>query len=485
MDIKDFKLFRDKNYIDGEWIASDSGDTISVNNPANLKEIGTVPKCGTSETKKAIEAANKAWPDWKSKSARQRSDVLRKWFDLIIKNKEELAQIMTIEQGKPINESRGEIGYGASFIEWFSEEAKRVYGDTIPDPMTDRRIVVLKQPVGVVASITPWNFPNAMITRKCAPALAVGCPVVIKPASQTPFSALALAALAEEAGFPKGTLNVITGKASEIGDELATNPIVRKLSFTGSTEIGKILLQKCSGTVKKVSMELGGHAPFIVFNDANINDAVAGAMQSKFRNTGQTCVCANRIYVQEKVHEEFCKKFIEEVSKMKVGDGLNEENSSGPMIDEHSLSKVEEHVEDAIQYGAKVAIGGSRHALGMNFYQPTILTGVTSEAKITTEETFGPVAPIYKFKDENEVIELANNSPFGLASYFYSRDIGRIWRVAEALEYGMVGVNTGLTSKAEAPFGGIKESGLGREGSKYGVDDFLEIKYINMCGLDK
>ena len=485
MNIKDFKLFRDKNYIDGEWIASDSGDTISVNNPANLKEIGTVPKCGTSETKKAIEAANKAWPDWKSKSARQRSDVLRKWFDLIIKNKEELAQIMTIEQGKPINESRGEIGYGASFIEWFSEEAKRVYGDTIPDPMTDRRIVVLKQPVGVVASITPWNFPNAMITRKCAPALAVGCPVVIKPASQTPFSALALAALAEEAGFPKGTLNVITGKASEIGDELATNPIVRKLSFTGSTEIGKILLQKCSGTVKKVSMELGGHAPFIVFNDANINDAVAGAMQSKFRNTGQTCVCANRIYVQEKVHEEFCTKFIEEVSKMKVGDGLNEENSSGPMIDEHSLSKVEEHVEDAIQYGAKVAIGGSRHALGMNFYQPTILTGVTSEAKITTEETFGPVAPIYKFKDENEVIELANNSPFGLASYFYSRDIGRIWRVAEALEYGMVGVNTGLTSKAEAPFGGIKESGLGREGSKYGVDDFLEIKYINMCGLDK
>ena len=485
MNIKDFKLFRDKNYIDGEWISSDSGDTISVNNPANLKEIGTVPKCGTSETKKAIEAANKAWPDWKSKSARQRSDVLRKWFDLIIKNKEELAQIMTIEQGKPINESRGEIGYGASFIEWFSEEAKRVYGDTIPDPMTDRRIVVLKQPVGVVASITPWNFPNAMITRKCAPALAVGCPVVIKPASQTPFSALALAALAEEAGFPKGTLNVITGKASEIGDELATNPIVRKLSFTGSTEIGKILLQKCSGTVKKVSMELGGHAPFIVFNDANINDAVAGAMQSKFRNTGQTCVCANRIYVQEKVYEEFCKKFIEEVSKMKVGDGLNEENSSGPMIDEHSLTKVEEHVEDAIQYGAKVAIGGSRHALGMNFYQPTILTGVTSEAKITTEETFGPVAPIYKFKDENEVIELANNSPYGLASYFYSRDIGRIWRVAEALEYGMVGVNTGLTSKAEAPFGGIKESGLGREGSKYGVDDFLEIKYSNMCGLDK
>ncbi len=412
MEIKDSKFYRDKCYINGEWVNADSGETISVNNPANLKEIGTVPKCGTSETRNAIEAANNAWPEWRAKSARQRSEILRKWFDLMIENKEELAQIMTVEQGKPINESRGEIGYGASFVEWFSEEAKRVYGDTIPDPMTDRRIVVLKQPVGVVASITPWNFPNAMITRKCAPALAVGCPVVIKPASQTPYSALALAVLAEEAGFPKGTLNVITGKASEIGEELATNPIVRKLSFTGSTEIGKILLQKCSGTVKKVSMELGGHAPFIVFNDANIDDAVAGAIQSKFRNTGQTCVCANRIYVQEKVHDEFCSKFVDAVSKIKVGDGLNEENASGPMIDEHSLSKVEEH-------------------------------------------------------------------------YFYSRDIGRIWRVAEALEYGMVGVNTGLTSKAEAPFGGIKESGLGREGSKYGIDDFIEIKYINMCGLDK
>ena len=420
MEIKDSKFYRDKCYINGEWVNADSGETISVNNPANLKEIGTVPKCGTSETRNAIEAANNAWPEWRAKSARQRSDILRKWFDLMIENKEELAQIMTVEQGKPINESRGEIGYGASFVEWFSEEAKRVYGDTIPDPMTDRRIVVLKQPVGVVASITPWNFPNAMITRKCAPALAVGCPVVIKPASQTPYSALALAVLAEEAGFPKGTLNVITGKASEIGEELATNPIVRKLSFTGSTEIGKILLQKCSGTVKKVSMELGGHAPFIVFNDANIDDAVAGAIQSKFRNTGQTCVCANRIYVQEKVHDEFCSKFVDAVSKIKVGDGLNEENASGPMIDEHSLNKVEEHVQDALQYGAKVAIGGSKHSLGMNFYQPTILAEVAPEAKITTEETFGPVAPIYKFKDEQEVIKLANNSPYGLASYFYS-----------------------------------------------------------------
>jgi len=485
MTIQNFKLFRDKCYINGEWVEANSKDTISVNNPATLKEIGTVPKCGKEETKNAIDAANAVWPQWKSTSARERSNILRKWFDLIIANKEELAQIMTIEQGKPINESRGEIVYGASFIEWFAEEAKRVYGDTIPDPLTDRRIVVLKQPVGVVASITPWNFPNAMITRKCAPALAVGCPVVIKPASQTPYSALALAALAEEAGFPKGTLNVITGKASEIGDELATNPIIRKLSFTGSTEIGKVLMAKCAGTVKKVSMELGGHAPFIVFDDANIDDAVAGAMQSKFRNTGQTCVCANRVYVQEKVYDEFCKKFVEAVSKMKVGDGLEEDVTSGPLIDENSLNKVEEHVQDAVQMGAKVAIGGSKHSLGMNFYQPTILTDVTPQAKITFEETFGPVAPVYKFKDENEVIELANNSPYGLASYFYSRDIGRVWRVAEALEYGMVGVNTGLTSKAEAPFGGIKESGLGREGSKYGIDDFIEIKYVNMSGLDK
>lgn len=485
MTIQNFKLFRDKCYINGEWVEANSKDTISVNNPATLKEIGTVPKCGKEETKNAIDAANTAWPQWKSTSARERSNILRKWFDLIISNKEELAQIMTIEQGKPINESRGEIVYGASFIEWFAEEAKRVYGDTIPDPLTDRRIIVLKQPVGVVASITPWNFPNAMITRKCAPALAVGCPVVIKPASQTPYSALALAALAEEAGFPKGTLNVITGKASEIGDELATNPIVRKLSFTGSTEIGKVLMAKCAGTVKKVSMELGGHAPFIVFDDANIDDAVAGAMQSKFRNTGQTCVCANRVYVQEKVYDEFCKKFVEAVSKMKVGDGLEEDVTSGPLIDENSLNKVEEHVQDAVQMGAKVAIGGSKHSLGMNFYQPTILTDVTPQAKITFEETFGPVAPVYKFKNENEVIELANNSPYGLASYFYSRDIGRVWRVAEALEYGMVGVNTGLTSKAEAPFGGIKESGLGREGSKYGIDDFIEIKYVNMSGLDK
>ena len=483
MNIKDFKLFRDKNYIDGKWIIADSGDTISVNNPANLKEIGTVPKCGASETKKAIEAANKAWPDWKAKSARQRSDILRKWFELIIKNKEELAQIMTIEQGKPINESRGEIGYGASFIEWFSEEAKRVYGDTIPDPMTDRRIVVLKQPVGVVASITPWNFPNAMITRKCAPALAVGCPVVIKPASQTPFSALALAALAEEAGFPKGTLNVITGKASEIGDELATNPIVRKLSFTGSTEIGKILLQKCSGTVKKVSMELGGHAPFIVFDDADMDEAVAGALQSKFRNSGQTCICSNRIFVHENIYDEFLEKFTNEVSKITVGNGLEDGIVSGPLIDQSSLEKVIDHVQDAVNTGAKIAIGGDVHSLGGNFYQPTVLSNVSTKAKITFEETFGPVAPLYKFSSDDEVIKMANDTPYGLASYFYSRDIGRIWRVAEALEYGIVSINNGLPTIAEVPFGGVKESGMGREGSRYGLDDYLTIKYISMGGI--
>ena len=441
MDIKKFQLYRDQCYVNGEWIKANSNEIISVNNPASLEEIGTVPKCGKDEATLAIEAAHQAFPEWKSKSAKERSIILRKWFDLINQNHEELAQIMTIEQGKPIKESRGEITYGASFVEWFAEEAKRVYGDTIPDPMIDRRIVVLKQPVGVVAAITPWNFPNAMITRKCAPALAAGCPVVIKPASQTPFSALALAALAEEAGFPKGTINVVTGKASEIGDELSSNPIVKKLSFTGSTEIGKLLLQKCATTVKKVSMELGGHAPFIVFDDADIDEAVLGAMQSKFRNTGQTCVCANRLYVQEKVHDEFCKKFVEAVSNLKVGEGLDEEVASGPMIDEHSLAKVEEHVEDAVQTGAKVAIGGARHNLGKNFYQPTVLTDVSTKAKITFEETFGPVAPIYKFKDEKEVIKLANNSPYGLASYFYSRDIGRIWRVSEGLEYGMVAVS--------------------------------------------
>ena len=483
MKLQHQKLFQNKCYVNGKWTTSQSHETIEVNNPATLDIIGTVPKCGTSETKLAIEAANIALPNWRSKTAKERSLLLKKWFDLIMLNQEDLATIMTIEQGKPINESRGEIGYGASFIELYAEEGKRVYGETIPDSLPDRRIVVIKQPIGVVAAITPWNFPSSMITRKAGPALAVGCTIVIKPARQTPFSALALAVLAEEAGIPKGVINIVTGSAKEIGLELSTNPIVRKLSFTGSTEVGKILLSQCSSTVKKVSMELGGHAPFIAFEDADIDQAVLGAMQSKFRNTGQTCVCANRIFVHEKIYDEFLSKFTDAVSKIKVGNGLEEDSVSGPLIDEYSLAKVKEHVEDAVNTGAKIAIGGEMHNLGGNFYQPTILSNVTSKAKITYEETFGPVAPVYKFSSEEEVIKMANDTPYGLASYFFSRDIGRIWRVAEALEYGMVGVNTGLTSKAEIPFGGVKESGLGREGSRFGLDEYLEIKYINMAGI--
>ena len=483
MDISNKELLKDKCYINGSWITSISKEVIAVNNPATLKTIGSVPKCGTQETKLAIEAANKALPGWKARTAKERSILLKKWFDLIMLNQEDLAKIMTIEQGKPINESRGEIGYGASFIELYAEEGKRVYGETIPDPLPDRRIVIIKQPIGVVAAITPWNFPSSMITRKAGPALAVGCTIVIKPASQTPYSALALGVLAEEAGIPKGVINIITGSAKEIGLELSTSPIVKKLSFTGSTEVGKILLAQSASTVKKVSMELGGHAPFIIFEDANIDEAVLGAMQSKFRNTGQTCVCANRIFAHINIYDEFIKKFALAVSKIKVGNGMEDEVMSGPLIDKHSLAKVKEHVEDAINTGAKIIIGGKMHSLGGNFYQPTILSNVTSKAKITYEETIGPVAPVYKFTSEDEVIKMANDTPYGLASYFYSRDIGRVWRVSEALEYGMVGVNTGLTSKAEIPFGGVKESGLGREGSRYGLDEYLEVKYINMAGI--
>jgi len=483
MDISNKELLKDKCYINGNWIKSNSNEIIEVNDPATLNIIGSVPKCGTDETKLAIEAANNALPSWKAKTAKERSLILKKWFDLIMLNQEDLAKIMTMEQGKPINESRGEIGYGASFIELYAEEGKRVYGETIPDPLPDRRIIIIKQPIGVVGAITPWNFPSSMITRKAGPALAVGCTIVIKPASQTPYSALALAVLAEKAGIPKGVINIITGSAKEIGLELSTNPIVKKLSFTGSTEVGKILLAQSASTVKKVSMELGGHAPFIVFEDANINEAVIGAMQSKFRNTGQTCVCANRIFVHADIYDKFIKKFANEVSKIKVGNGMEDNVASGPLIDENSLAKVKEHVEDAINTGAEIIIGGKMHSLGGNFYLPTILSNVTSKAKITYEETFGPVAPIYKFTSDEEVIRMANDTPYGLASYFYSRDIGRIWRVAEALEYGMVGVNTGLTSKAEVPFGGVKESGLGREGSRFGLDEYLEIKYINMAGI--
>lgn len=483
MKIKNKELFKEQCYIDGKWVNSSNNETIEVNNPATLEIIGKVPKCGSEETEIAIEAANSSWKNWKEKTAKDRSTILRKWFNLIMANQEDLAQIMTVEQGKPINESRGEINYGASFVELYAEEGKRVYGETIPDPLSDRRILIIKQPIGVVAAITPWNFPSSMITRKAGPALAVGCPIVIKPASQTPFSALALAVLAEEAGIPKGVFNVVTGSAKEIGLELSTNPIVRKLSFTGSTEVGKILLSQCASTVKKVSMELGGHAPFIAFEDSDVDQAVIGAVQSKFRNTGQTCVCANRLFIHEKIYDEFLDKFTRAVAQIKVGNGLEEDVVSGPLIDQYSLEKVKEHVQDAINTGAKIAIGGDMHSLGGNFYLPTVIANVTTKARITYEETFGPVAPIYKFSTEEEVIKMANDTPYGLASYFYSRDIGRIWRVAEALEYGMVGVNTGLTSKAEIPFGGVKESGLGREGSRFGLDEYLEIKYINMAGI--
>ena len=483
MDLKNKALFKENCFVNGEFIVSNDNSKIEVNNPANLEILGTVPNCGVNETKKAIEAASKAFGSWKMKTAKERSILIKKWAQLIEENADDLAKIMTLEQGKPIAEAKGEILLGVSYVEFYAEEGKRVYGDIIPDPLPDRRIVVIKQPVGVIGAITPWNFPSTMITRKCAPALAVGCTVVIKPASQTPYSAIALAVLAKEAGFPDGVFNIITGSAKEIGKELTENPIIKKISFTGSTEIGKLLLRQSASTVKKVSMELGGHAPFIVFDDANIDEAVIGAMQSKFRNTGQTCICANRLFVHENIYDEFLEKFIKEVAKIKVGNGLEEGILSGPLIDEHSLNKVKEHVRDAVNTGAKIAIGGDIHELGGNFYQPTILSNVTTKAKITFEETFGPVAPLYKFSSDEEVIKLANDTPYGLASYFYSRDIGRIWRVAEALEYGMVGVNTGLTTKAEIPFGGVKESGLGREGSKYGLDDYLEIKYISMAGI--
>ena len=483
MELKNKSLFKEECYIGGKWIKSINNQKIGVDNPASQETIGFVPKCGIKETKISIEEANLAFNNWKNKTAKERSNILKKWQDLILENIDDLAHIMTIEQGKPLAEAKGEILLGTSYIEFYAEEAKRVYGDIIPDPLPDRRIVVIKQPIGVVGAITPWNFPSTMITRKCAPALAVGCTVVVKPASQTPFSALALAVLAEQAGFPKGVFNVITGSASEIGKELTENPIVKKISFTGSTEVGKILLKQSSSTVKKVSMELGGHAPFIVFEDANIDEAVTGAMLSKFRNSGQTCICANRIFVHEKIYDEFLKKFVAEVAKIKVGNGLEVTTNSGPLIDKNSLEKVKDHVSDAISSGAEIAIGGNVHSLGGNFYEPTVLSNVTNKAKITYEETFGPVAPIYKFSSDEEVVNMANDTPFGLASYFYARDIGRIWKVAEQLEYGIVSVNTGLPTKAEIPFGGVKESGLGREGSKYGIDEYLEIKYISLAGI--
>lgn len=483
MELDDLQLFHQQAYINGSWITAHSTNTITVHNPATGAIIGTVPDMGTLETREAIHAAHTAWCPWRNKLAKERAILLRRWYDLIIENQQDLAVLMTSEQGKPLTESQGEVVYGASFIEWFSEEAKRIYGDVIPEPRAGQRIVVIKQPIGVTAAITPWNFPIAMITRKCAPALAVGCPVIVKPASSTPFSALALAELAERAGFPKGVFNVITGSAKEIGAELTANPLVRKLSFTGSTEIGKLLMQQCANTVKKVSLELGGNAPFIVFDDADIDAAIDGAIASKYRNTGQTCVCANRLLVQDTVYNEFAEKLARAVSQLRVGNGLQQETQQGPLIDDAAVEKVEAHIQDAVSQGARIICGGQRHALGGTFFQPTVLTNVTPHMRIAQEETFGPVAPLFRFKTEAEAVALANDTPFGLASYFYSRDLGRVWRVASALEYGIVGVNEGIISTEVAPFGGVKESGIGREGSKYGVDEFLEVKYVCMGGI--
>ncbi len=484
IELNDTTLLRQQCYIDGEWVDAAAGGTIEVSNPATGEAIATVPALTGEETRAAIEAAEAAWGGWRSKTGKQRAGLLRNWFSLMLENQEDLAKLMTAEQGKPLAESRGEIAYAASFVEWFAEEAKRVYGDVIGDPLPGHRIVVLKQPIGVVVAITPWNFPAAMITRKCAPALAAGCPVVIRPASQTPLSALALALLAERAGIPKGVVNVVTGPSGEMGRELTGNPSVRKLSFTGSTEVGKLLMAQCAETVKKVSLELGGNAPFIVFDDADLDAAVVGAMASKFRNTGQTCVCANRFLVQEGVYETFAAKLGEAVSRLRVGNGLDEGVEQGPLIDAAGVAKVESHIADALAHGAALVTGGGRHALGGSFFEPTVIADVTTEMVIAREETFGPVAPLFRFRDEAEAIALANDTEFGLAAYFYTRDIGRTWRVAEALEYGIVGSNTGVISNEVAPFGGVKESGIGREGSKYGIDDYVEIKYVRMGGID-
>jgi succinate-semialdehyde dehydrogenase / glutarate-semialdehyde dehydrogenase len=478
--LKDRTLFRQQCYVDGAWRDAEGGKTLAVTNPATGEVLGTVPNLSAAETRQAIEAANAAWPAWRAKTAKERSAILRKWAELMMANQEDLAIIMTAEQGKPLTESRGEIAYAASFIEWFAEEGRRVYGDTIPGHLPDKRIVVIKQPVGVCAAITPWNFPAAMITRKVGPALAAGCTMVSKPASATPFSALALAELAERAGVPKGVFSVVTGSAKAVGGEMTSNPLVRKLTFTGSTEIGKVLLEQCARTVKKTSMELGGNAPFIVFDDADLDAAADGAIASKYRNAGQTCVCANRILVQDKVYDAFAAKLAERVAKFKIGNGLEPGVTIGPLIDEAAVKKVEEHVSDAVAKGAQVVTGGKRHALGGLFFEPTILANVTPSMKVTREETFGPVAPLFRFKDEAEAIRMANDTEFGLAAYFYARDLARVWRVAEGIESGIVGINTGLISTAEAPFGGVKESGLGREGSKYGIEDYLEVKYLCM-----
>jgi len=481
--ISDMKLVREQCYIDGKWVDADSGKKIEVTNKATGEVLGTVPNMGATETRRAIEAANRAWPEWRAKTAKERGRILRNWADLMMQHQDDLAVLMTAEQGKPLAESKGEVAYAASFLEWFGEEGKRIYGDTIPGFAPGKRIVVTKEPIGVVAAITPWNFPAAMITRKSGPALAAGCTMVVKPASATPFSALAQAELAERAGVPAGVFSVVTGSAREVGGELTGNPVVRKLTFTGSTEIGKTLMEQCARTVKKTSMELGGNAPFIVFDDADLDAAVIGAMASKYRNTGQTCVCANRFLVQDGVYDAFAGKLAEAVKKMKVGDGLRGETQQGPLIDMSAVEKVEEHVADAVAKGARVILGGKRHALGGTFFEPTVLADVNARMKVAREETFGPVAPLFRFSTEEEAIRMANDTEFGLASYFYARDIGRIWRVMEALEYGIVGINEGIISTEVAPFGGMKESGMGREGSKYGIDDYLEIKYALLGGI--
>jgi succinate-semialdehyde dehydrogenase/glutarate-semialdehyde dehydrogenase len=483
MKLKDSQLLRERCLIEGRWVSADGEGTLAVQNPATSAKIGQIPNMGAAETRRAIAAAAKAQKSWAARTAKERSLLLKRWFDLMLENQDDLATIMTAEQGKPFAESKGEISYAASFIEWFAEEGKRLYGDIIPGHQADKRILVLRQPVGVVAAITPWNFPAAMITRKAGPALAAGCTMVLKPATQTPYSALALAELSVRAGIPEGVFNVITGSASAIGGEMTSNPIVRKLTFTGSTEIGKKLMAQCAGTIKKLSLELGGNAPFIVFDDADLDAAVQGAIASKYRNTGQTCVCANRLLIQEGVYDDFAKRLTAAVEKLRVGDGLQGVTEQGPLIDEKAVAKVEEHIADAVKKGASVAIGGKRHALGGTFFEPTILTGVTAAMMVAREETFGPVAPLFKFKTEADAIAMANDTEFGLAAYLYTRDLARSWRVSEALEYGIVGLNTGIISTEVAPFGGVKESGMGREGSKYGILDYTEIKYVCVGGV--
>ncbi|OQW93134.1 MAG: succinate-semialdehyde dehydrogenase (NADP(+)) [Beggiatoa sp. IS2] len=485
MQLADSRLFRQQAYINGTWVTAPNQATITVTNPATGAVLGTVPNLGTANTQAAIAAAQAAWPSWRNRTAKERSAILRRWYELLLENQQDLATLLTMEQGKPLAEAHSEIIYGAGFIEWFAEEAKRIYGEIIPEPRAGQRILVIKQPIGVVAAITPWNFPNAMITRKCAPALAVGCTVVVKPAESTPFSALALAELAERAGLPKGVFNVVTGDPKVIGAELTANPQVRHLSFTGSTTTGKLLMQQCASTVKKLSLELGGNAPFIVFADADIDIAIAGVMASKYRNSGQTCVCANRILVQADIYEEFATRLAKAVSALRVGDGLQSTTQQGPLINSAAVAKVETHIQDALAKGAKLLCGGQRHALGGTFFMPTVLTEVTADMRIACEETFGPVAPLFRFTTEEEAIALANDTPFGLAAYFYSRDLGRVWRVAEALEYGMVGVNEGVISTEVAPFGGVKESGLGREGARYGSEEFVEVKYICLGGINQ